>query len=59
MMVEGDAEMVQVGACGAGVTVTVFSHVTVPPAPVAVRVYFVVCDGVTDFEPESATAPTF
>jgi len=34
---EGEAESVQVGA-GFEVTVTVFEHCTVPPAPVAVKV---------------------
>ena len=54
----GVAESVQVGAFGTVTTVTVVVQVTVPPEPVAVRVYVVVCDGETTREPLRPTAPT-
>jgi hypothetical protein len=45
---------------GAAVTVTVTEAVVLPVAPVAVRVYVVVCVGETDTEPvRGSTAPTF
>ncbi len=58
MIDAGDAVSVQVGALGVGITVTVFAHVTLPPAPVAVRVYVFVALGETLCEPLTPTAPT-
>jgi CHASE2 domain-containing sensor protein len=46
----GLAAMLTVGGCF-GCTVTVVVAVIVPPAPVAVAVYFVVAAGVTDWVP--------
>jgi hypothetical protein len=45
------------GAFTTGETVIVFAHVTVPPAPVAVRVYVFVLLGETLCEPFATTAP--
>jgi hypothetical protein len=42
---------------GDACTETVAAAVTVPPAPVAVKVYSVVADGVTLTDPDAATAP--
>ena len=55
----GEATRVQDGAFGTSVIVTVATQVTVPPAPVAVKVYVVVELGETEAEPPATgvTAP--
>ena len=50
----------QVGAGGSAVTVIVTVQMAVPPAPLALPVYVVVTDGVTEVDPleTGVTAPT-
>ena len=55
VMLVGEAERVAVGVSVCTVMVAV--EVAVPLLPVAVRVYWVVEDGVTVVDPEAATAP--
>jgi hypothetical protein len=45
------------GPAGVLVTVTVADDVAVPAAPVAVAVYLVVAEGMTDIEPDVPTVP--
>jgi hypothetical protein len=56
VMVVGETERLAVG--GDACTVTVATAVVVPFAPVAVKVYSVVEDGVTLTDPDTATVPT-
>lgn len=53
---DGLAVSVQIGATGA-VTMTVTEQVSVPPGPVAVPVYVVVVDGLTDLVPVTGFEP--
>lgn len=57
VIVAGEADSVAVGAATA-CTVTVAAEVAVPALPVAVKVYWVVADGLTFTDPEAATVPT-
>ena len=55
LIVLGDAVNVSVGPLE---TVTVTWRVVVPPVPVAVSMYVVVCDGMTGVDPFSGCAPS-
>lgn len=55
VIVAGEAERLAVGVDAW--TVTVATEVTLPPVPIAVRVYCVVAVGLTVVDPDAATVP--
>ena len=59
MIVVGEALKLSIVGTGdaGGLTVIVTELVTVPPGPVAVKVYVVVVVGVTEVEPSTLTPP--
>lgn len=57
LIAAGFAASVTVGAATGAFTVTMAAAVAVPPAPMTVMLYVVVCCGVTIIVPDGCTAP--